>query len=139
MKRVVLIFLLLFPVLSLAGPWCQVMDSSEYCNFELAEECYKAASVLGGYCRPNSIDVGTGGVARWCVVTATQRTCIYRFRARCMALARQLEGAGCVENIELALQSKALRQGVIGGEGKCDNVACELSVLGIDQGPPPSE
>jgi hypothetical protein len=139
MKRAILIFLLLFPVLSLASPWCQVLDNTENCSFELAEDCYQVASAFGGYCRPNSLEAGTGGVSRWCIVTATSRKCVHKFRTRCMAIARQMEGAGCVENIELALQVKKASDGFDRGEGKCDNLACELSALGVDQGPPPSK
>ena len=131
MKRAILIFLLLFPVLSLAGPWCQVLDASENCRFQLAEDCYKATSALGGYCRPNYKDAGTGGVARWCIATATSRKCNHFFRSRCMAEAREMEGAGCVENLDLALQGRK-RKGGIGGEGACDNLECELRALGIE-------
>jgi hypothetical protein len=142
MKSAILIFLLLFPILSLAAPWCQVLDTTEYCRFELVEDCYKAASVSGGYCRPNSKEAGVGGIARWCIVTATSKRCIHRFRTRCLVEARKLEGAGCVENMDLALQAKRLsRQGSGGGETKCEDLACEMRSLGVgvDQGPPPAQ
>jgi hypothetical protein len=140
MKRAILIFLLLFPVLSMAAPWCRVLDTSEICRFELAEDCYQAARFGGGYCRPNSKEAGVGGVARWCIVTATSKKCIHRFRTRCMNDARQIEGAGCVENIDLALQSKRMRRGSAGGEGACEDIACEMREAGIEQGgPPPSQ
>jgi hypothetical protein len=129
MKRAVLIFLLLFPVLSLAAPWCRVLDNSEICRFSLAEDCYKAASILGGYCRPNYQEAGTGGVARWCIITSTSRKCIHRFKVRCMNEARSIEGAGCVENIELALLNNTLRKGQKSGEAGCEDIACELRLM----------
>lgn len=144
MKKLILISILMFPAVSLAGPWCQVTESVENCRFNTADACYKSLRSLGGYCRPNYKEAGVSGNARWCVVTATSKSCVHRFKSRCDNDARRRgDGAGCVENIELALQNSKLRKGF--EQQECADISCELRTLSGDPagagqgGPPPGQ
>jgi hypothetical protein len=128
MKRVFLTLLLLCPALAQAGQWCLVIDETEFCDFVKPEPCYRAAANRGGSCRPNYKTVGASGGNRWCIVTATSKNCVHRFKLRCVNEARSIKGAGCVENIDLILRSS--REGGAADGGKCDNIECEIRALG---------
>ena len=105
MRYLLLISLLTFPAITLAAssdPWCLVRDETEICAYVTAEECYKV-SQYGGDCRPNARFMGTSGDNKWCLVTATRRTCTYGAKGSCLRAARAQDG-GCVQNTEKALE-----------------------------------
>jgi hypothetical protein len=111
MRKLLIISLLLFPVVTLASSaaWCLVRDEVENCGYKLAEDCYKHAGNIGGYCRPNARFLGSSGDSRWCVVSASGRNCNFRGQRRCLSAARKLDG-GCVENVEEALRRARMAQ-----------------------------
>jgi hypothetical protein len=126
MRKLLIISLLLFPVVTLASSaaWCLVRDEVENCGYKLAEDCYKHAGNIGGYCRQNARLLGSSGDKRWCVVSASGRNCNYIARRRCHNAARQLNG-GCVENTEALLQNK--RRGLKKWNYDGDVLAAELN------------
>jgi hypothetical protein len=108
MRQLLLISLLLFPVITLAGGsgvWCLVHDEDEHCRYNTAEACYNHAATIGGYCRENPRTLGMSGDSRWCVVSASGRKCNFASHRRCLSSARAIN-AGCVENTEEALARK---------------------------------
>jgi hypothetical protein len=136
MKRIVLTLLLLFPVLAQAGPWCLFTDATESCTFKDAEVCYRAASERGGFCRPNAREVGVMGGNRWCIVTATSKNCVHRFKKRCMSDARGKPGAACIENIDQLLAQKRMRGAGDSGLGECKDLVCDMRMSGGSSAPP---
>jgi hypothetical protein len=124
MRKLLIILLLLFPVVSQAAAWCLVLDAVENCRYGTAEACYSSAAKLGGYCRENARALGSSGNRRWCVVSASGRNCNYIARRRCHNAARQLNG-GCVENTEALLENK--RKGQKKWDYDGDVLAAELN------------
>jgi hypothetical protein len=113
MRQLLLISLLLFPVITLAGgpgAWCLVHDEDEMCRYNTAEACYNDVAMRGGFCRENSRILGMSGKKRWCVVSASGRNCNFSGRGRCLDKARAIN-AGCVENTEEALAKKRRAEG----------------------------
>jgi hypothetical protein len=130
-RKILLILLLMFPVISLAiGEWCLVRDGAEFCQYSSSEACYGAAEESGGECRQNYRAVGSKGGRRWCLVTATNRVCKYSVVDACLRAARDVNG-GCVENIERALrEAKAFGFGdEINDNCEEGDIACELGVV----------
>ena len=128
MRKILLTLLLLFPVISLAGPWCLVIDGNERCSYKSAEACYQASSSRGGSCRENYRSLGAKGNYPWCLVTSQSRRCVYGVKEACLRAARNVNG-GCVDNTELALKksqsSKRAKSALLGCEE--GDVACEIS------------
>jgi hypothetical protein len=118
MRQLLLILLLLFPVITLAGgssAWCLVRDENEACRYVTAEACYEHAATRGGFCRENPRILGMSGTGRWCVVSATGRNCNFSSQRGCANAARAIY-AGCVENTEAALARKRMEEGFARGE-----------------------
>jgi hypothetical protein len=117
MRQLLLILLLLFPVITLAGDksaWCLVRDENEVCRYGTAEACYEHAASRGGFCRENPRIMGMSGESRWCVVSATGRNCNFSAQRQCLSAARAIN-AGCVQNTEAALARKRTLEGYAGG------------------------
>ena len=113
MRQLLLILLLLFPVITLAGgtsAWCLVRDENEACRYGTAEACYEHAAGRGGFCRENPRIMGMSGTRQWCVVSATGRNCNFSVQRLCLSAARAIN-AGCVENTEAALERKRMLEG----------------------------
>jgi len=116
MRQLLLISLLLFPVITLAGgrggsaAWCHVRDEAESCQYNTAERCYDYAATRGGFCRENPRILGMSGTSRWCVVSASGRNCNFSGHKQCLSNARAIN-AGCVENTEEALARTRRAQG----------------------------
>ena len=114
MRQLLLISLLLFPVITLAGgsaAWCLVHDEDEMCRYNTAEECYNHAAKRGGFCRENPRILGMSGDSSWCVVSASGRNCNFSSRGSCLSSARAIN-AGCVENTEKAIRNKRMAKGL---------------------------
>jgi hypothetical protein len=126
MRKLLIISLLLFPVVTLAsgGAWCLVLDETENCRYGTAEACYSNAAKIGGYCRENARALGSRGDRQWCVVSASGRNCNYIGQRRCHNIARRLNG-GCVENTEALLKNK--RRGMKKWDYDGDVLAAELN------------
>jgi hypothetical protein len=131
MRTAIAIFLIFASSTALAGPWCLVRDENVGCNFQTAESCYNAVASQGGSCRENYKEVGTSGIAPFCVVTATYRRCIYGSRDSCVRRAMAVNG-GCVRNIERDLELSARNKRVV-SSSDCGDLACELSEVGSGQ------
>jgi hypothetical protein len=124
MRKLLIILLLLFPVVTQAAAWCLVLDEVENCRYGTAEACYSRAAAFGGYCRENARALGLRGDKQWCVVSASGRNCNYLGQRRCHNAARQLNG-GCVENTEALLENK--RKGQKKWDYDGDVLAAELN------------
>ena len=139
MRQLLLISLLLFPVITLAGgssPWCIVTNEIENCRYNTADQCYSSLAQIGGFCRENARLFGIRGTKRWCVVSATGRKCNYGSQRSCINVAREMDG-GCVENTERAL-AKTRDAAFFGGGGSSEDdggLAGELEAAGAASAP----
>ena len=80
-----------------ASPWCLIRDDAELCQYEDADDCYKAVPRNGGYCRENFKAAGVVGESNFCVITANSRRCTYYSQQSCINAAAKMKG-GCVPN-----------------------------------------
>ena len=140
MRQLLLISLMLFPVITLAGggsPWCLVSNENEVCSYNTADQCYSSVAQIGGYCRENARLFSVRGAQKWCVVSATGRKCNFGTQQSCIKAVQEMD-AGCVENTEQALARKRGAEyfGFDVGSSKEDGgLASELEAAGASSVP----